>query len=352
MTGLKSGADRTMSPPSRLDAPTTHTITIAGTSLAFPCAENDVLVRAALRAGIDLPYECNMGGCGACKLQLTSGEVETVWPEAAGLTDRDRRKGHFLGCQARPLGDCSITLRTPPAAVTLPIEHRPHSRSAVLRERRRLSPSLMELEFATDDEASFLPGQYALLTVPGLSGPRAYSMANAANPSGRWRFIIRRVASGAVSPLLFESLRLGDRVTLDAPYGRAYWRPQPRNAVCVAGGSGLAPMLAVAAAAKTGGQPVAFFYGTRDAADIAAVNEMTLWGEAVTLSTVVSEAPPGWTGQTGLVHHAVARAIPAEAAALHEYYLAGPAPMTEEVLKMLAVERRVPFEQIHFDRFT
>jgi toluene monooxygenase electron transfer component len=330
-----------------------HTITLTGTGgtpMTFPCAEDDVLVRAALRAGIDFPYECNMGGCGACKLQLAGGEVATVWPDAAGLSDRDRRRGNVLGCQARPLGDCSITLRGEPS-VAIPREQRPRRRKAVLVGRRLLSPTMVELDFTTDDDAIFLPGQYALLGLPGLAGERAYSMANAANTAGQWRFIVRRVPTGAASPFLFDELEVGAAVTLDAPYGRAYWKPQPRRAVCIAGGSGLAPMIAIATAAKAARQQVEFFYGTRDAADVAAVEAMGLWGETVSLRTAVSDPPPGWSGGTGFVHEAVAAAIPPEAAETYEYYVAGPAPMTEAVLKLLMIERKVPFDQIHYDRF-
>jgi len=32
-------------------------ITLAGSDLSFPCAPNDTLLRAALRAGVALPYE-------------------------------------------------------------------------------------------------------------------------------------------------------------------------------------------------------------------------------------------------------------------------------------------------------
>ena len=53
---------------------------------------NDTILRSALRAGIGLSYECNSGGCGGCKFELLDGEIEILWNDAPGLTDRDRRK--------------------------------------------------------------------------------------------------------------------------------------------------------------------------------------------------------------------------------------------------------------------
>jgi len=35
----------------------------------------------------------------------------------------------------------------------------------------------------------------------------------------------------------------------------------------------------------------------------------------------------------------------------HEFYFAGPPPMTQAIQEMLMVTHRVPFQQIHFDRF-
>ena len=65
----------------------------------FEQQEGDTLLRAALRAGVGLSYECNSGGCGGCKFELLEGEVETLWADAPGLNERDRRRGRHLACQ-------------------------------------------------------------------------------------------------------------------------------------------------------------------------------------------------------------------------------------------------------------
>jgi toluene monooxygenase electron transfer component len=139
-------------------------------------------------------------------------------------------------------------------------------------------------------------------------------------------------------------------VSLDAPYGRAYWRPQQRRTICVAGGSGLAPMLAVAEAARAA-HPVEFFFGVRDVADAAVASAMESWGDTAALNIVVSDPTNGWAGQTGFVHEAVARNISAETASSYEYYVAGPVKMIDAMLNLLVIERKVPMEQIHYDRF-
>ena len=50
-------------------------IRIAGTDVHFPCAPDQNLLDAALRAGIEMPYSCRKGVCGNC-----AGGVVAVAP--------------------------------------------------------------------------------------------------------------------------------------------------------------------------------------------------------------------------------------------------------------------------------
>ena len=50
-----------------------HMVRIAGSDAGFPVEPGDNLLRAGLRAGLGLPYECNAGGCGSCKFELLHG---------------------------------------------------------------------------------------------------------------------------------------------------------------------------------------------------------------------------------------------------------------------------------------
>jgi 3-ketosteroid 9alpha-monooxygenase subunit B len=51
--------------------------------------------------GLDAPYSCRQGICGACACQLTGGEVEMVHNEV--LEDADVAEGLILACQAVPV---------------------------------------------------------------------------------------------------------------------------------------------------------------------------------------------------------------------------------------------------------
>lgn len=172
-----------------------HCITIESNGGGFTIDEReDTLLRGALRAGFGLPYECSVGGCGACRFELLEGSVETLWDGAPGLSERDRKCGKRLACQSRPLGDCTVRLRPDDAYRPL---RRPTRVMVRLASRRDLTGDMVEFGFQADGPADFLPGQYALLYLPGVTGPRAYSMSNLANATGLWQFIVRRAGRGS-----------------------------------------------------------------------------------------------------------------------------------------------------------
>ena len=323
----------------------------------FEQREGDTLLRAALRAGVGLSYECNSGGCGGCKFELLEGEVETLWADAPGLSDKDRRRGRHLACQCRARGPLSIKAAT--AREYVP-KVAPQRQKARLVGTSDITHDLREFRFRSTGGASFLPGQFAMLDLAGLDASRAYSLSNTANDDGEWHFQVRRVPHGKGTHVLFDKLACGDEIGLDGPYGVAWLRTEsPRDIVCVAGGSGLAPMVSIARGAAEAGmlkdRKLYFFYGARTPRDVCGQDmlaQLEGFGDRIVYLPVVSL--PGddgeWQGETGFVHDLVARALPGSLAGF-EFYFAGPPPMTQALQEMLMVGHRVPFEQIHFDRF-
>ncbi|WP_244517182.1 2Fe-2S iron-sulfur cluster-binding protein [Pseudomonas linyingensis] len=336
-----------------------HRISLDGNTCEFQQEGHDTVLRAALRAGVGFPYECNSGGCGSCKFDLLEGEVDNLWPDAPGLTERDRRKNYVLACQCRATSDLRIKMR-PAQEYVPPVA--PQRRSATFIGAVDLTHDIREFRFATEVNADFLPGQYATLAIPGVAAPRAYSMSNLANTQGEWHFQIRRVPSGKATERLFHELTIGDKIEIDGPYGLAWLREEnSRDIACIAGGSGLAPMISIARGASAAGllktRNLHFFYGGRTPRDICGeslLRQLTEFGKNIHFHPVVSlpEQDPGeiWSGETGYVHDLVRRELH-DRMSDFEFYLAGPPPMTKALQEMLMVGYRVPFDQVHFDRF-
>lgn len=330
-----------------------HRITLEGGGVFDVSADEDTLLRGALRAGVGFPYDCSVGGCGSCRFDLVSGEVETLWAEAPGLSERDRRRGKRLACQSRPLGDCTIKVHAGEEyRPALP----PRRMKAVLVERRAITSDMAEFVFRTPELASFIAGQYALFRPPGTDGVRAYSMSNLPNDAGEWRFVIRRVPEGRGSNAMFDTLVIGDAVDLDGPYGHAHFRAEaPRDVVLIAGGSGIGPIVSVARAAAVGtpNRRLTVFEGARTRADLCFPALIGAARQGVTTYTPVLSAEAqtsDWTGARGFVHEEVERAV-GERAENCEFYFAGPPPMIEALQKLLIIKWTVPLSHIHFDRF-
>ena len=321
----------------------------------YRCADEDTLLRAGLRAGLGLPYECNAGSCGTCKVELVEGQVTSLRPDAPGLTDFDRGRNRVLACQSRPVTDCSIKVRLRPENVP---RHRPRRFRATLEAVRDLTHDTREFRFRAEGSPGFLPGQYALFYLPGVEAPRTYSMSNVDLGDGVWEFIVRRVSGGVGTFTLFDKVPVGSTIELDGPYGLAHLRTDSsRDLVLVGGGSGLAPILSIARGAvrapELAKRRIHVFHGVRGMADLCAETEFSVlpgFGTRLDFQAVVSEPEPGaWSGPTGFVHEHV-RGFIGDRWSAFDYYFAGPPPMAEAMQRML-MDKRVPFPQVHFDRF-
>lgn len=64
------------------------------------------ILEAALAAGIEMPFSCAMGGCGACRVRRAEGEVQMEEPNCLSRAERER--GYVLTCVGRPLSQCKI----------------------------------------------------------------------------------------------------------------------------------------------------------------------------------------------------------------------------------------------------
>ncbi|MPM55643.1 Ferredoxin--NAD(P)(+) reductase CarAd [bioreactor metagenome] len=187
-------------------------------------------------------------------------------------------------------------------------------------------------------------------------------MSNLPNVEGEWHFQVRRVHGGNGSNTLFDQLHIGDQITLDGPFGMAYLREDSaRDVVCIAGGSGLAPMVSIARAMANAGQLASrrlhFFYGARTQHDVcgeALLESLPGFGDRIryypAISSTQEQDSHSWNGRVGFIHEYVEEVLGADLHG-HDYYMAGPPPMIQAVLDTLQTRHKVDKSQIYFDRF-
>jgi len=76
---------------------------IDGKRREVPVAEDEAILDAALRAGIDLPFACKGGMCSTCRAKLVEGEAQMEVNYA--LEPWELKAGYVLTCQARPTSE-------------------------------------------------------------------------------------------------------------------------------------------------------------------------------------------------------------------------------------------------------
>jgi len=333
-----------------------HRVVVADTDFSFVQSDDDTLLSSMLRSGIGMPYECNAGGCGSCKFKLIDGEVSSEIEDPPGLRRSDIKKGIRLACITKPKSDCTIAARLD--SVYEP-KIRPRKIAAIFLSRTPLTHDLWEFTFQSEEAADFFPGQYAKLFIPGVTGPRSYSMSNTGNQEGLWQFQIKRVPAGSATSHLFERDLDGVMVEIDAPYSIAYLdTTSARQVICIAGGSGLAPMVSIlrglADHSAREDLPL-LYYGAKtpdDIIDPLYFSSISGFDPATQYVPVVSEpgASAVYEGSTGFIHEHLAHALAEDCSAI-DFYLAGPPPMVDAVRRHLVLDRKVPIGHLHYDRF-
>lgn len=245
------------------------------------CAAGDTVLGALEKAGYALPNNCRAGACGECKVKVLSGQFDQGMVLDMALSQDERKQGYGLMCMAKPLSaELVIEWGTEDAKPKLfpPRE----DQRFVLVDRLQRTPRIVELRLRPVGQAMrYWPGQYVTLGDDKAGAPpRCYSIANAPRPDGEIVLQVTRVDEGLTSRWVHDNMRLGDVVKLSGPYGTFIGDPAVESPVlCMAAGSGLAPILSLTEAALRRGyrKPVTLMFSARRAEDLYDSGLMRYW---------------------------------------------------------------------------
>jgi NAD(P)H-flavin reductase/ferredoxin len=306
----------------------------AGNELTCPATRT--LLDACIGAGIPISYNCRSGECGECMASLQTGEVhELPGADPAVFNDHHRARGKILTCLCFPRS--ALTLDIPIQADAPAI--RPALVNAMVRSVEQLTPTIYGVTVETPWPMEFHAGQAFEWVVPGITPNRTYSAANRPGDDAI-EFHVRVYPGGKIGAFVTQ-LTAGQPLQLMGPYGHFRfsandWRP----ALCVAGGTGLAPVMSVLdhAVARKDKRPIRVFYGARSQDELYCVEKLRDWARVLpdfAFTPVLSDEPAGsgWSGARGLVTDLLAENV-GDAFGL-EAYVCGPPAMIDAAVDVL-----------------
>ena len=158
----------------------------------------------------------------------------------------------------------------------------------------------------------------------GYQAERSYSIASA--PGEPVAITVERLEDGEVSPYLVDEVRDGDVFEVRGPIGGYFvWDgDEPEPVLLVAGGSGVAPLAAMARQrARIGSEtPMRLLYSSRTWDDVIYRDKLETLGVEV-VYTLTREQPPDWTGYARRIDDGLLRDVAFPAAESPRVYVCG-----------------------------
>ena len=331
--------------------------TINSGSEKFTVETGDNLLKAALGNQLAWPHNCRVGSCGECRCRLVSGKIKPLADFSYVLNSEEMDSGMILACQTSLRSDVEIEVKmdTP----TIPLS-KPETVDGTITLTKSLTHDILEVTVQVADEfPKYLAGQYAEIVVPNVIGkPRSYSFAYAPDKEKKNQvsFYIRHVPEGEFTTWLHAESREGQKINVTGPFGSFWLRESTKEVICLAGGSGMAPIKALLEQMLSEGmkQDVTYLFGARTQKDLYCMKEM----EEITAQAkgkfkfipVLSQEPEGsdWTGLTGYaVDHIDFKE---DFASNTQAYLCGPPPMIDGAIEVFN-KKGLSNDNIFYDKF-
>ncbi|QIX28096.1 1,6-dihydroxycyclohexa-2,4-diene-1-carboxylate dehydrogenase [Nocardioides sp. JQ2195] len=248
----------------------THQVALSfedGVTRFITVAEGQTVADASYRHRINIPLDCRDGACGTCKAFCESGEYDGGTYIEDALTEDEAEKGYVLPCSMKAKSDLVLQIASTSAVAKTSAA----TYTAKMSRLERLSDSTVSftLEIPDRDKLAFLPGQYVNLAVPGTDETRSYSFSNSPDESGL-SFLVKLTPGGLMSEHLANNAAVGDEMTFTGPNGSFFLRESDRPLLLLAGGTGLAPILAILRTLRDTGseRAVHLVYGVSNDTDL------------------------------------------------------------------------------------
>jgi ferredoxin-NAD(P)+ reductase (naphthalene dioxygenase ferredoxin-specific) len=304
------------------------------------------LLEALQAAQVPMSYSCMAGRCGTCRCKVIDGEVLDGGREQQRPLDGE--EGYVLACRTFITEPCTIEIPEPDEVVV----HPARIVKATVTAIEDMTHDIKRLLLKPAKPVAFSPGQYVQLQFTP-DHVRPYSMA-ALCTDGQFEFHVRLVPDGRVTGYIARDLKPGDSVRVSGPLGSAYLRRKHEGPMlCVAGGTGLAPILSILRGAVSEGMrnPIHLYFGVRSPRDVYGLDwlaQLQREHPALKAHVVVSSGGDPGTQRCGLVTEAIEKDLGDLSG--WRAYLCGSPPMVESAM-LVARRKGIAAEHVYADAF-
>lgn len=236
-----------------------------------------------------------------------------------------------------------------------------HNLSARVIEIVSEARDVKTFRFAWDGPpVDYLPGQSLQVSIPVPDGSRpvtrrSFTISSSPTEAGRLQITVKRNPPGVVSNYLHGEVKVGDALSLRAPFGRFTWSGEDASRIClIGGGSGITPLRAILRSIIDRALPIEvtlldFNRSKEDIIFYDELNEIAHTAPGVRVIFSLTDPDSGWTGATGritasLLEDVFNRSFP------EVVYLCGPPPMMEAAIQLLTAKGVRP-EQIRTESY-
>ena len=319
------------------------------------------LLATLAEEGIFIPSACGgKGTCGTCKVAVLSDVGPFLPTELPLLEKEDIKHNIHLSCQVKVKKDIAISIPEELFAIK--------QFKTMVTSIRDLTHDIKEVyvKLIKPETISFTSGQYAQFIIPPYNkisetNQRAYSILTTPADSGQLGFLVRLVPGGIATTYIHTLLKQGDNLDLVGPVGDFMLHDSNDVAICIAGGSGMAPLHSIIYDMKEKGntkREVWYFFGVRNLNELFYMKRFQAleqeWPGFHFIPALSKPEPDdNWKGETGLITEVLDNYLKnrISPAAQKEGYLCGSPGMINACIKVLT-NNNIPDDKIYYDKFS
>lgn len=315
----------------------------------------DTLLTALIDNEIFIPSACGgKGSCGYCKVKVNEGGGRFLPTESGYVSPEEKEAGVRLSCQLKVKEDIKIEI----PEELFNVKQFDYDIEFIHDVTPRIKH--LRVNLPKGEEINFKPGQYIQILAPKYKGNkeevyRAYSIASAPNDKTSLEMYIGYVPDGVCTTYIHQHLKPTDQLTIVGPYGDFFYQDGEREMVCVAIGTGMAPIMSILLHMRDNNinRKVTFYFGARTKDDLYMIDELKALEEKLPnfkLITCLSRPTEAcqWDGEQGRVTNLIEKYL--NNGPECEAYLCGSPLMIDSVTPLLK-EKGIPDEFIFYDKF-